>query len=145
VVKRKTPLWFRTVIAVTSFAFVGPVATGVGQGKTAKDGGVYADAQTTRGEGVYAQQCGSCHGADLKGSGAPALVGQDFIGTWHDMSVADLIDKIATSMPSSAPGSLTRGQVADLVAYIFKTNGFPAGAAELDVDDPALKTLKIAQ
>jgi len=94
---------------------------------------------------VYAQQCVSCHGADLKGSGSPALVGQDFLGTWEKAPVADLIDKIATSMPSSAPASLSRGQVADLVAYIFKANGFPAGTVELDVDDSALKTLKIAQ
>ena len=143
--KQETPRSFCFVIAVVLLAFVASVVSGAGQQKTAKDGGVYADAQATRGEGVYAQQCGSCHGADLKGSGAPALVGQDFIGTWGNMSVADLIDKIATSMPSSAPGSLTRGQVTDLVAFIFKANGFPAGAAELDVDDPALKSLRIAQ
>ena len=132
-------------MAFALLVFVASVVSGAGQQKTAKTGGVYADAQATRGEGVYAQQCGSCHGADLKGSGSPALVGQDFIGTWGDMSVADLIDKIATSMPSSAPGSLSRGQVTDLVGFIFKTNGFPAGTVELDTDDPALKTLKIAQ
>ena len=142
--KQTTPRSFCIVIAAVLLAFAASVVSGAAQGKTAKDGGIYAEAQATRGEGVYAQQCGSCHGADLKGSGAPALVGQDFIGNWHDMSVADLTDKIATSMPSNAPGSLSRGQVGDLVAYIFKANGFPAGTVELDVDDHALKTVKIA-
>jgi mono/diheme cytochrome c family protein len=144
-VKLEAPPSFCFVVAVVLLGFVASAAAGAGQGKTAKDGGFYADAQATRGDGVYAQQCGSCHGADLKGSGAPALVGQDFIGTWGGMTVADLVDKIATSMPSSAPGSLTRGQVADLVAFIFKANSFPPGAVELDTDDPALKMLKIAQ
>jgi hypothetical protein len=83
--------------------------------------------------------------ADLTGSGAPPLAGKDFISTWNGMSVDDLVEKIATSMPSGAPGSLSRGQATDLVAFILKSNNFPAGSAELDFDDATLKTMTIVK
>jgi mono/diheme cytochrome c family protein len=94
---------------------------------------------------VYGQQCSSCHAADLTGSGGPALVGKDFIGIWGGMSADELVEKIATSMPSGAPGSLSRGQSADLVAFIFKSNGFPAGSAELDFDPATLRAISIVK
>jgi mono/diheme cytochrome c family protein len=97
------------------------------QGKAAKDG-VYAEAQARRGEGLYAQQCSSCHGADLSGSGAPQLAGTDFLGVWEKTTAAELVEKIATSMPSSAPGSLSREQ-----------------ATDLDSDEATLKAISIAR
>ena len=126
--------------------FGGSASLGVhaGQAKTAKDG-VYTDAQANRGEGLYGQQCAACHAADLSGSGAPALAGTDFLGSWDKMSVADLVEKIVTSMPSSSPGSLSRDQATDLVAFILKSNKFPAGPAELDSEVAALKTISIVK
>ena len=59
------------------------------------------------------------------------------------MSVDDLIEKIATSMPSGAPGSLSRVQSADLVAFILKSNSFPAGCAELDSDTATLLAIRV--
>jgi S-disulfanyl-L-cysteine oxidoreductase SoxD len=112
------------------------------QAKTVNEG-VYTEAQATRGQGMYGQQCASCHATDLTGSGAPALVGKDFLSVWGGMSVDDLVEKIATSMPSGAPGSLSRVQSADLVAFILKSNGFPAGFAELDSDAATLKAISI--
>jgi mono/diheme cytochrome c family protein len=112
------------------------------QRKTANDG-VYTDAQATRGQGLYGQQCASCHAADLTGAGGPALAGKDFLGVWGGMSVEDLVEKIATSMPSGAPGSLSRIQSADLVAFILKSNKFPAGSVELDSDAATLKSISI--
>ena len=114
------------------------------QAKTAKEG-VYTEAQASRGEGLYGQQCAGCHASDLSGSGAPALAGADFFSSWDQMSVADLVEKISTSMPSSSPGSLTRVQAADLVAFILKSNKFPAGPAELDSDVAALKLINIVK
>ena len=115
-----------------------------GQAKTVKDG-VYTDAQASRGEGLYGQQCAACHSGDLSGSGAPALAGADFLGSWNKTPVADLVDKIATSMPSSSPGSLSRDQATDLVAFILKSNKFPAGPGELASDAPTLKTINIVK
>ena len=114
------------------------------QAKTVNDG-VYTDAQAGRGQGLYGQQCGQCHAADLTGAGGPALVGKDFLGAWGGMSVDDLVEKIATSMPSGAPGSLSRVQSADLVAFILKSNSFPAGSAELDSDATTLKAISIVK
>lgn len=127
-----------------AIALIGSSATGARQARTAANG-IFTDAQARRGEGVYAQQCASCHAADLSGSGAPALAGQDFLDIWNEMSIADLVEKIATSMPTSAPGSLGRGQVTDLVAFILESNDFPAGSAELDSDDQTLGTIDIAR
>ena len=114
------------------------------QGKTVNDG-VYTDAQAGRGQGLYGQQCVHCHGADLTGAGGPALVGKDFLGVWGGMSVDDLVEKIATSMPSGAPGSLSRIQSADLVAFLLKSNSFPAGSEELDSDAATLKAISIVK
>jgi mono/diheme cytochrome c family protein len=112
------------------------------QGKTVNDG-VYTDSQASRGQGLYGQHCASCHAADLTGAGGPTLVGKDFLGVWGGMSVDDLVEKIATSMPSGSPGSLSRVQSADLVAFILKSNSFPAGSAELDSDATTLKAISI--
>jgi mono/diheme cytochrome c family protein len=139
--------WLRGLVAGLVIVLVGSAASpGVraGQAKTAKDG-VYADAQASRGEGLYAQQCASCHSADLSGSGAPALAGPDFLGSWDGMPVADLVEKIVTSMPSSSPGSLSRDQAADLVAFILKANKFPAGSSDLASDAATLKTISIVK
>ena len=114
------------------------------QGKTVNDG-VYTDAQAGRGQALFGQQCVQCHGADLTGAGGPALVGKDFLGAWGGMSLGDLVEKIATSMPSGAPGSISRIQSVDLVAFILKSNSFPAGSAELDSDAATLKGISIVK
>ena len=44
---------------------------------------------------------------------------------------------------SDDPGNLSTRQYADLVAYIFSTNNFPAGQKELDRDAAPLKEIRI--
>ena len=140
------PAWLCGLVAGIVMVLVGAgsLEARAGQLKTSKDG-VYSDAQASRGEGLYGQQCAACHSADLSGSGAPALAGTDFLSSWDKMPVADLVEKIATSMPSSSPGSLSRGQATDLVAFILKSNKFPAGPADLDSDVAALKAINIVK
>ena len=94
-------------------------------------GGLYADAQAKRGEAVYADNCAACHGPTLGGDIGPALAGPRFAARWKDKSVADVFEKIQTTMPASAPGSLTPEQTADVVALVLKTNHYPGGATEL--------------
>ena len=114
------------------------------QTQTVKEG-VFSDAQARRGEAVYGQQCVSCHSADLSGSGAPPLAGTEFLSNWDKMPLADLAEKIAVSMPSNSPGSLSRDQAADLVAFILKSNKFPSGSADLEADAAKLKTISIVK
>jgi quinoprotein glucose dehydrogenase len=82
-----------------------------------------------------------CHGASLEGSGeAPPLTGR-FIPDWVGTTLADLFDKIQTTMPLFAPGTLSAGDTTDLIAFVLKANNFPAGANELASSVDVLKTV----
>jgi S-disulfanyl-L-cysteine oxidoreductase SoxD len=119
-------------------------AQGPAGSKTVWDG-VYTDAQSSRGESVSKASCVSCHGDELAGSDlAPALQGNDFQGVWTGRAVAELFEKVHTTMPADRVGMLKPEQSADLVAYILKINGFPAGAGELASEMPALLQIKIS-
>ena len=48
------------------------------------------------------------------------------------MTVADLFERVRTTMPQNDPGTLSRDQYADVVAFLLKSNGFPEGTAPLD-------------
>ena len=97
-------------------------------GGAAAGGGLYADAQATRGKTVYAESCAACHGPTLGGDIGPALSGPRFAARWKDKSLADLFEKVQTTMPASAPGSLTPDQAADVIALVLSTNHYPSGA-----------------
>jgi len=113
------------------------------QGRRSTRDGVYSDGQATRGQASYQTSCASCHGETLAGSGAqnPPLAGQDFTANWTGQTLGDLFEKIQTSMPADHPGALSRGTNADILAYILKVNGLPAGKNELPGDTDALKQI----
>lgn len=105
--------------------------------------GVYTGTQAQRGEAAYHKLCASCHGDDLLGSGqAPPLSGNDFKANWNGQTVDDLFEEVQTSMPADSPGSLTREQTADLIAFLLKSNQFPAGKTDLASDAASLKEIK---
>lgn len=93
--------------------------------------GVYTAEQAGRGRQVFAQICSECH--DASDWTDPA-----FLGRWEEASVFRLWHWIYGRMPHGNPGSLTREQVTDALAYIFELNGLPPGAAELGTDDDSL-------
>ncbi|HEY1337918.1 MAG TPA: c-type cytochrome [Bryobacteraceae bacterium] len=106
--------------------------------------GVYSDEQANRGKAAYADDCASCHGAELTGGEqAPALAGSEFLGTWNGLTVGVLFDRMKSSMPQNDPGSLSRQVNADILAYILKVNNFPAGKTEMEHESEALKQIKI--
>jgi len=106
--------------------------------------GVYTDAQAKRGEEVAKTMCVTCHGDELAGTDlAPALQGDDFKGVWSGRTAGELFEKINATMPADRVGSLKPPQSADLVAYVFKLNAFPAGSVELASEMPALAQIKI--
>ena len=113
-----------------------------GQARTVKDG-VYTAAQARRGETMFQMRCAVCHGDRLEGSAGPPLVGDVFLGPRDRQPVSDLVDKIHSTMPADAPGTLEPPQVADLVAFILQANTFPAGGAALDTTDAALKQVAL--
>lgn len=114
------------------------------QSKSVNDG-VFSDAQATRGEAAYKKDCSSCHGDGLAGDGfAPGLAGSEFLSNWNGTSVGDLFDRVRISMPPSNPGGVTSQTKADILAYVFKSNKYPAGTSELASSVDALKDISIA-
>ena len=112
-------------------------------GKTVWNG-VYSEAQAKRGEEKYGQYCAKCHGPDLSGAdAAPPLVGGEFNSGWNDLSVGDLFERLRVTMPADKPGSVSRQDNADIVAFLLAKNGFPAADAELPTQTEILKTIKI--
>jgi alcohol dehydrogenase (cytochrome c) len=92
----------------------------------------YVEAQATAGEALYLADCASCHLADLQGEfEAPALSGANFISTWGNRSISDLLGLMQQTMPPTAPGSLNEAQYTNIAAYILSQNDIPATANPL--------------
>jgi ankyrin repeat protein len=128
-----------------------PGAGGAGSPRTAVQDakisiweGVYTEAQAKRGEDAYARACARCHAEDLLGStNAPALVGQPFFARFDRTSADDVIDVIRRTMPQEAPDTLGMPAYADIVAFMLKSNGSPAGKAELPTDRGKLREILV--
>ena len=104
--------------------------------------GVYTDAQAARGATGFSAHCANCHGVDLGGTGeAPGLSGAKFLSDFDGLSLGDLFDRIRTTMPQDNPGSLTRDEAADILAYLLKANALPAGTKDLDRRSEFLKAI----
>ena len=112
-----------------------------GQSAPAADG-IYSADQAHRGEALYQKQCVSCHGSALDGTGSyPPLSGDDFLSKYEGQPALNLYDMIHKLMPADKPGTLTRPEAADLLAYILSFNKFPAGKTDLPSDEDSLKKL----
>jgi mono/diheme cytochrome c family protein len=113
------------------------VAVGAQATKSVNEG-VYTADQAKAGEAVYKEQCAACHGDNLEGSGPmPPLAGKDFLSNWQGKTVGDVFEKTQTSMPATAPGTLTPEQTSQIVAYMLNISKYPAGATALPtkIDD----------
>ena len=99
--------------------------------------GVYTSAQANRGEQTYYSICVSCH---PKGTyTAPA-----FRAKWDGHLLSELFNYVSTQMPKEQPGTLEDQEYADVIAYLLKINGAPAGKTELPTEAKALKWIRIS-
>jgi quinoprotein glucose dehydrogenase len=106
--------------------------------------GVFTREQADRGEKLYSDRCGRCHGGALDGiESAPALVGPTFYNNWEGETLDALFERMRTSMPLDRPGSLTRAENADILAYMLRAAEYPAGAMTLDAQGGVLTRVKI--
>ena len=105
---------------------------------------VYSTSQATRGESTYVKTCARCHGASLTGGDeSPPLTGGAFLGNWDGLPLSDLQTRIKTTMPSDSVGIYDKELVTDVMAFLLKANGFPAGQAALPSDVNALKKITL--
>lgn len=99
------------------------------------DSATYSDEQADRGEKVFARVCVQCHTKkDLSSA--------DFRFSWGGRTAFDLFDRVRTSMPDDAPGSLSQESYLDVTAYMMKLNGMRAGVAPAPVDS-VLRRIKL--
>jgi len=102
--------------------------------------GVYTSAQADKGKALFADNCAKCHGGTLDGNDEiPALKGSHFMADWESQSVADLINRVHTTMPMDDPGKLSTPSATLVVSYLLQQNQMPAGSAEL-TDGTAAQT-----
>jgi mono/diheme cytochrome c family protein len=97
--------------------------------------GVYSAAQAARGEQTYMDACVSCHPPGTHKGGA-------FLD-WQGYALDELVAFLTESMPEDDPGSLTPKEYTQVVAYLLKINGVPAGRDELSADPMRLRGIKI--
>jgi mono/diheme cytochrome c family protein len=122
------------VLFVSSAGHVLVTAQGQPAQRTVWDTPLYTEAQATRGNQAFSQSCNNCH--TLADTGNRPLTGQKFMDGWTQRSVGDLLTFVSTNMPNGvAAGTLSAATYADLVAFILKSNGFPAGTTELAPGD----------
>jgi mono/diheme cytochrome c family protein len=134
---------FKKTVILSFSLFLGGFSYQLLHGQSAPVGdGIYSADQAHRGEALYQKQCVSCHGSALDGAGPyPPLSGDDFLTKYEGQPTVNVYDMIQKLMPATAPGSLTRPQAADLLAYILSFNKFPAGKTDLPSDEDSLKKL----
>jgi len=92
--------------------------------------------QARRGQTTYQRNCIGCHTA-------AAYTGVAFRRAWAGRSPFELWELIRTSMPQDNPGRLKPGEYADIVAYMLRLNGYPAGSEELPAEAEKLQPLII--
>ena len=100
------------------------------------DSAAAAAKQVELGEQWFRAACFECHASG-------GLSNADFRLKWSGRSVFELVEAIRSTMPESAPGSLTQGTYIAVVAYLIKTNGMPVGTNALPSDSAGLTTIKL--
>lgn len=107
--------------------------------------GYYTSAQSAAGREVFDKTCALCHGDHLQGGAGPALAGEQFLSVsqFQKVDAGYFFRFISTHMPLNAPGSLSKAQYLDILAYFLQVNGYPSGSHEISANDDELHSIKI--
>ena len=100
--------------------------------------GVFTSRQASRGEQRFRQVCAACHSTN-------EFRGGRFRIRWVGQTAGDIFDLVSTTMPEGDPGSLSPEDYANLLAYFFSLNGYPAVEEPLPADVSALQNLRIEE
>ncbi len=123
------------VAAMFSTTLFAGLAAQTPAGKVTTKERVYSAAQAVRGEQTYMNTCVSCH--------PPATYKGAVFLNWQGRTMGDLLDFLMEKMPKNDPGSLSAKEYAQVMAFLLKLNGMPAGRAELPADIGALNKITI--
>ena len=115
----------------------------------------YTEQEATRGRAAFLRNCGMCHIA-------PPLITRDmlppeagFYRTEHSLlslggpfvrkypSVYHFFRRIRDTMPAGNPSAVPQRTKLDIVAFLLKAGGFPAGSTPLPLDVAALKEMPL--
>lgn len=119
--------------------------SGLTRAAPANGQGYYTKSQADDGQDVFHQQCAICHGDHLQGGAGPALAGSQFLSVsqYQQVTAEYFYDFMSTHMPLTHPGSLTKTQYIDIMAYLLEANGYASGPHPLTASDAELKGIKI--
>jgi cytochrome c5 len=96
----------------------------------------FTEVQANRGRDTFRAVCTECHYSS-------EFADAQFKFKWSQRSVGSLFQLIQTSMPETAPGSLSSEEAVQLVAYVLRMNGFEAGPNELPIDSAILDGISL--
>jgi len=89
-------------------------------------------AQAMHGKSLYASSCAACHGAQLQGVTAPALIGPAFAPAANShLTIGGIYGYMASNMPADRPGKMKDQDYADIMAFLLSSNGYRPGTAKL--------------
>ena len=130
-------IWLATLILCAMLAVVISAAAVVSaQDKKTVADKVYSTAQADRGEARFKTSCSSCHTASSFSGGA-------FAERWSGQTLGQVFDFVSNVMPENDPGSLKAEEYVSVMAFILRTNGYPAGETDLPTDAAALKNIAV--
>ncbi len=123
------------VITLPPGALVAQERTGDSSAMISVLAGVYSTAQARRGESTHRKHCTECHNA-------VAYAGTAFRRLWAGRPGYEFWAQIRATMPNDNPGSLKPGEYLDILAYVLRLNGYPAGENALPSDPELLRTIR---
>lgn len=123
---RKAGLWAVTLGAV---ALAGFAASQIAAQDNAELTAYYTAEQAERGERAFLTNCSGCHGYQMVDSFVTYRNTDDF----HSL--------ISLTMPWEDPGMLPAEFYIDMVAYMLREAGYPAGDDELPIDRELLSSI----
>jgi len=134
-------------LLVTIPLAVGWIIAGTAWSADAPATSSYTEDQFERGEVLYQKECALCHGLELDDGAAPAIVGSTFRKTWSMLgaNVAELYNRIATTMPPRQDNFLSEDQNLDILSYLLGRNNVLRGTEALRNDYDYLAAIPIAR
>jgi len=83
----------------------------------------FTSEQVAAGQAAYAQHCAACHGATLRQLPDALLAGREFVARWGNRPTNELVERIRSTMPPTAPGDLAEPVYLAVTAFLLDVNG----------------------